>query len=144
MRDMHVFDLYTVSDSRKPLHASDGMQITPDYTFDDAPQPNVVVVPAQNGESPKMMGWLRKTAASSDVVVSVCTGAYQLAEAGLLKGKRATTHHDAWQDFRNHFPDANLLGRTSGTACNRWFLYTWGVRMAAPSRRSHRAGKAIC
>jgi len=108
MRDMHVFDLYTVSDRKKPIHASDGMQIIPDYTFDNAPQPNVVVVPAQSGQSPKMMDWLRKMAAQSDVVMSVCTGAYQLAEAGLLKGKKATTHHDAWEDFQNHFPDAKL------------------------------------
>jgi transcriptional regulator GlxA family with amidase domain len=108
MHDMHVFDLYTVSDTTKPIHTSDGMQIIPQYTFDDAPQPNVVVVPAQSGESPRMMEWLRQTRARADVVMSVCTGAYQLAEAGLLKGKEATTHHDAWGDFRKQFPDVKL------------------------------------
>lgn len=106
--DTHVFDLYTVSDSREPITASAGMRIIPDYTFDDAPQPNIVVVPAQNGESPKMLAWLRAMAARSDVVMSVCTGAFKLGKAGLLNGKKATTYHDAWGEFRRQFPDVAL------------------------------------
>lgn len=108
MNDMHVFDLYTVSDNRKPIRASDGMQIIPDYTFDDAPQPNIVVVPAQSGKSPKMMAWIRRMATRSDIVMSVCVGAYRLAQAGLLDGKKATTHHDAWADFQSDFPKVKL------------------------------------
>lgn len=108
MNDMHVFDLYTVSDNRKPIRASDGMKIIPDYTFDDAPQPNIVVVPAQSGKSPKMMAWIRRMATRSDIVMSVCVGAYRLAQAGLLNGKKATTHHDAWSDFQSDFPNVKL------------------------------------
>ena len=62
MSDQHVFAPYVVSDARQPLHVSGGMTITPDYTFDDAPAPKIVVIPAQQGSSPKMMGWLRKMA----------------------------------------------------------------------------------
>jgi putative intracellular protease/amidase len=108
MEDQHVFDLYTVSESKKPIRASGGMQLIPDYTFDDAPQPNVVVVPAQMGDSPKMLDWLRKMATGSDVVMSVCTGAFKLGEAGLLKGKKATTHHGAYVSFQHQFPDVTL------------------------------------
>src|SRR5882724_1606825 len=108
MHDMHVFDLYTVSDSRKPIRTSKGMQVIPDHTFDDAPQPNIVVVPAQGGNSPQMLAWIRKMASLSDVVMSVCTGAYKLAEAGLLNGKAATTHHDAWEDVQHEFPNVKL------------------------------------
>jgi len=78
------FGLYTVSDTRKPIRISGGMQVVPDHTFDDAPPPRVVVVPAQSGASPKMLAWLRKMAAQSDVVMSVCTGAFKLGAAGLL------------------------------------------------------------
>ena len=105
MEDQHVFHLYTVSDSKNPIRVSGGMQVIPDYTFDDAPQPKVVVIPAQMGDSPKMMGWIRKMATQSDVVMSVCTGAFQLAESGLLKGKKATTHHASYVRFQNQFPD---------------------------------------
>jgi putative intracellular protease/amidase len=108
MEDQHVFDLYTVSDSTRPIHTSGGMQVVPDYSFDDAPQPNIVVVPAQMGDSPKMLDWLRKMATRSDVVMSVCTGAFKLGEAGLLNGKNATTHHGAYMQFEHEFPQVRL------------------------------------
>lgn len=104
MDEQHVFEFYTVSDSRTLIHAADGMQIVPDYTFDDAPKPNIVVVPAQRGRSPKMLAWLRKRRDDSEVVMSICTGAFVLADAGLLDGKKATTHHDALDALQHDFP----------------------------------------
>jgi len=109
MDDQHVFDLYTVSDATEPIRTSGGLRVIPDYTFDNAPQPNVVVVPAQMGHSQKMMDWLRAAAKHSDVVMSVCTGAFRLAEAGLLNGKSATTHHGAYVNFQQAFPTVSLV-----------------------------------
>jgi transcriptional regulator GlxA family with amidase domain len=103
-RAKRPFELYTVSDTKHPIRASGGMQIIPDYTFDDAPQPNIVVIPAQSGNSPKMMDWIRTMATRSEVVMSVCTGAFTLAQTGLLNGKAATTHHDAWETLHRQFP----------------------------------------
>ncbi|GAA0717346.1 DJ-1/PfpI family protein [Dokdonella soli] len=108
MADQHVFKPYVVSDSIQPLRVSGGMTVTPDYTFDNAPVPKIVVVPAQRGDSPKMMEWLRNAAAHSDVVMSVCTGAFKLAKAGLLDGKPATTHHGYWVQFQHEFPNVRL------------------------------------
>lgn len=51
MRDAMPFDLYTVSDTTAPLTASAGLKIVPDHAFDTAPDPRVVVVPAQGGRS---------------------------------------------------------------------------------------------
>jgi putative intracellular protease/amidase len=109
MENQHVFDLYTVSDTTAPLRTSGGMRVIPDYTFDNAPQPNVVVVPAQLGHSQKMIDWLRAMAKRSDVVMSVCTGAFELGEAGLLNGKKATTHHGAYVKFQHDFPAVTLV-----------------------------------
>ena len=108
MEEQMPFDLYTVSDSRKPIRVSGGMQVVPDYTFEDAPQPRVVVVPAQSGKSPKMMEWIRKMSTQSDVLMSVCTGAFRLGEAGVLQGKKATTHHASYGRFERAFPDVFL------------------------------------
>jgi transcriptional regulator GlxA family with amidase domain len=108
MAEQSVFSLYTVSDSRQPVRTSGGMKIVPDYTFDDAPLPAIVVIPAQNGRSPKMLDWIRKMTLQSDVVMSVCTGADVLGDAGLLKGKPATTHHLFYDEFHNAFPDVLL------------------------------------
>jgi transcriptional regulator GlxA family with amidase domain len=103
----HPFRLYTVGESRAPIRASGGMQIVPDYTFADAPAPRVVVVPAQRG-APQLADWLRKIRGQADVVMSVCTGAFKLGEAGLLDGKPATTHHDFFDQFQTRFPNVKL------------------------------------
>jgi transcriptional regulator GlxA family with amidase domain len=103
----HPFRLYTVSDSRTPIRASGGMQIVPDYTFEDAPPPKVVVIPAQRG-APQLADWLRRTRKTADVVMSVCTGAFHLGDAGLLDGKPATTHHDFLDRFASRFPTVKL------------------------------------
>ena len=55
------------------------------------------------------MQWLRDAAQRADLVMSVCTGAYVLAEAGLLDGKSATTHHESWDDFAATFPRVRLV-----------------------------------
>ena len=106
---MMPFRLYTVSEDKKPIHVSAGMTIVPDFTFDDAPAPHVVVVPAQMGASLRMMAWLRRMSRQSDVLMSVCTGAFKLARAGLLEGKPATTHHDFYDRFEQQFPSVRLL-----------------------------------
>jgi transcriptional regulator GlxA family with amidase domain len=42
------------------------------------------------------------------MVMSICTGAFQLARCGLLDGLRATTHHESWDDFAREFPGVRL------------------------------------
>jgi len=108
LAEQAAFRLYTVSDSRQPVKTSGGMLIVPDYTFDDAPQPMIVVVPAQEGRSPKMLAWIRKMTTQSNIVMSVCTGAFVLGDAGILKGKQATTHHLFYEEFQKAFPDVLL------------------------------------
>ena len=103
------FQLYTVSDSTRPIHTSAGMTVVPAYSFEDAPPPQVVVIGAQGGRSPEMLDWLRRQAGRADVVMSVCTGAAKLAAAGLLDGKQATTHHDFVRDFNARFPRVKFL-----------------------------------
>lgn len=103
------FQLYTVSDSTRPIHTSAGMTVVPDYAFKDAPPPHVVVIGAQGGRSPEMLAWLRAQAARVDVLMSVCTGAGKLAAAGLLDGKRATTHHDFIDEFAARWPQVKFV-----------------------------------
>ena len=107
MNDQMPFQLFTVSDRIEPITGEGGLKLVPDYTFETAPQAKVVVVPAQRG-SKEQHAWLRKVLPASDVMMSVCTGAFQLGRAGLLSGKSATTHHDFFEQFAKAFPDVNL------------------------------------
>ena len=107
MEDQMAFQLFTVSEKTDPVTGSGGLKLVPDYTFESAPLPKVVVVPAQKG-SPALHKWLRKVTETTDVTMSVCTGAFQLAKAGLLSGKSATTHHDFIDNLIKQFPDIDV------------------------------------
>ena len=102
------FRLYTVAESKEPIRASGGMQIIPDYTIQNAPPPKVIVIPAQSAPSPEVLEWIRKSSKTTDVTMSVCTGAFVLAKTGLLNGKAATTYHGAFERFATQFPDVQL------------------------------------
>ena len=101
------FHLYTVAETKEPIIASGGMKIIPEYTFQTAPVPKVIVIPAQKAND-AMLEWIRTSTKSTDVTMSVCTGAYVLAKTGLLSGKSATTFHMAYEDFAVEFPDIHL------------------------------------
>jgi transcriptional regulator GlxA family with amidase domain len=105
--DKQPFQLYTVSETLEPVRGSAGLRIVPDFTFATAPPPRVVVVPAQKG-SPALHDWLRRTSQTADVTMSVCTGAFQLARAGLLSGREATTHHDSLDRLAAQYPDVRV------------------------------------
>lgn len=107
-RAEHPFQLYTVSESTSPIHASGGMKIVPDYTFENAPAPKVIVIPAQRQPSEAALEWIRNATKTADVTMSVCTGAFVLAKTGLLSGKAATTYHGAFGRFAMQFPDIAL------------------------------------
>jgi transcriptional regulator GlxA family with amidase domain len=102
------FELFTVGETREPVTATAGLTIVPNHTFETAPRPKVIVVGAQHGRSERLLTWLREASARAEVTMSVCTGAFVLGRAGLLKGKSATTHHEFLDDFARTFPDVAL------------------------------------
>jgi cyclohexyl-isocyanide hydratase len=80
-----------------PITASTGLLLKPTTTFEDCPALDVICVPGGSGVGPLMeddqtLDFLRAHAANARYITSVCTGALVLGAAGLLKGKRATTH----------------------------------------------------
>ncbi|HEY4230132.1 MAG TPA: DJ-1/PfpI family protein [Thermoanaerobaculia bacterium] len=107
MEDQMPFRLFTVSADTKPIRISGGLQIVPDYAFADAPAPSVIVIPAQKG-SPQHEEWVRTASKSTDVTMSVCTGAFLLARTGLLSGRSATTHHSSYRTLAMQFPDVRV------------------------------------
>ncbi len=108
MDEQMPFELFTVSQTTEPIETSGGMRLIPSYTFKNAPSPKVVVIPAQGGANEETFAWLRAQAETADVVMSVCTGAFVLGRAGMLKKRAATTHHDFFDSFAKAFPDVEL------------------------------------
>jgi putative intracellular protease/amidase len=102
------FQQYSVAETKAPLVTESGLTVVPDYTFETAPQPKVIVIPAQDA-SAAMLQWIRKSSEGTDVTMSVCVGAFSLAKTGLLNGKSATTHHDAYKQFADEFPNVHVI-----------------------------------
>lgn len=95
--DSAPFRVFTVAKSRGPVVATGGLRVIPDHTFADAPAVDVLVVPGGFGTRALLhdagtLEWIRRTAAAARKTTSVCTGSLLLASAGLLRGRRATTH----------------------------------------------------
>ena len=107
-RKFDAFSLYTVAETATPILASGGLKITPTYTIADAPPPRVIVIPAQSPASEATKAWIRNATRSTDVTMSVCTGAFVLASTGLLNGEPATTHHGAYVDLAMQYPDIHV------------------------------------
>jgi len=85
----------------EPVRDLNGLRLTPDAGLSDAPQLDVLHVPGGAGtealmEDAEVTDWLRTQAGGAHTVFSVCTGAFLLGAAGLLRGRRATTH---WVSF---------------------------------------------
>jgi transcriptional regulator GlxA family with amidase domain len=108
MEEQMPFELFTVGAAKKPTQISGGMTMIPDHTFADAPMPDVVVVGAQRG-APDLEAWLRRVHSQNRVVMSVCTGAFHVARAGLFDGRSATTHHGFYDKFAQSFPKVELV-----------------------------------
>lgn len=91
---------HVLGKEKTPIRDVKGLLLTPEVTFREAPQLDVLLVPGGWGQQALMedeatLGFLRDQAAGARYVFSVCTGALLCGAAGLLKGKRATTHWSA-------------------------------------------------
>jgi transcriptional regulator GlxA family with amidase domain len=106
--DDRGFHTYTVSEDTKPIKAGT-LTVTPDFTFANAPDADIVVVGAQLGDSKKYLDYYRRMNARGKLMLSVCTGVSKFAAAGILDGKQATTHHDFVDTFQTKFPNVTFV-----------------------------------
>ncbi|POX51003.1 AraC family transcriptional regulator [Streptomyces sp. Ru71] len=90
-----TYRLRTASPGGAPVRTSSGLLLVPDEALEDAPDPHTLLVPGGQGTrspEPRLVDWLHRHGPRATRLVSVCTGAILLARAGLLDGRRATTH----------------------------------------------------
>jgi transcriptional regulator GlxA family with amidase domain len=105
----HLFKVYTISEA-KEIKAHCGLKISPDYDINNCPKPDILVIPG--GElsllkgNDKLKSWIIKTSGEAKTVISVCTGAFILADAGLLENQIVTTWHGAIEELQKIVPSA--------------------------------------
>ena len=109
-----AFYVYNVGISHRPAIGRGRFTVTPAYTIDDCPQPDVLIIPGGYGTRPlmkheKLLAWLHAQSTKVEWLLSVCTGALLLAKAGLLKNSEATTHHTAFQELKDLSPTTTIV-----------------------------------
>ena len=93
----NLFTVVTISESGSPVRTRGGLTVTPHHSFADHPPLDILLVPGGYGTRAQVtnavaLDWLRDQTQASELRTSVCTGAFLLAEIGLLDGHAATTH----------------------------------------------------
>ena len=107
-----AYKVYTVAETDRPIKSQGFVTITPQYTIENCPRPDILVIPGGNAasvtKSQKMVDWVKDVSGNAEHVLSVCTGAFVLGRAGLLDGLEATTHHGAIPGLRRTYPKVKV------------------------------------
>ena len=108
-----AFKIYSVAETASPFDTAMGMTVIPSYTFAKAPKPDILVLPGGNVDpqlsNEGIIRWIRESAKTAEVVLSVCNGAFFLAQAGLLDGLEATTFAGMIDDLQRSAPKTKVV-----------------------------------
>jgi len=111
-----AFNVFTVAVTSDPIVSQGFVKVNSQYTIDNCPRPDIVVLPRGNAISvirdDKAMAWIKNTTNESEITMSVCTGAYLLARNGLLNDKKATTHWASINELKKEAPSVTVLENT--------------------------------
>jgi transcriptional regulator GlxA family with amidase domain len=107
--DSSPFEVLLVAQTTEPVVATGGLRVIPDVTLDTCPALDILVVPGGWGTrreigNQRVLTWIAERARQVETLTSVCTGALLLGQAGLLDGRRATTHWRSLDQMRQSFP----------------------------------------
>jgi len=112
-KDGPAFNIYTVSEKTASITTAMGMSVNPKYSFENAPRPDVLLIPGGDVEgqtaNPATIKWVQEKARDAEVVLSVCNGAFILAKAGLLDGLEATTTSSLIPYLRKEAPKTRVV-----------------------------------
>jgi transcriptional regulator GlxA family with amidase domain len=107
------FEVLLVAENEDAIAAAGGMRVIPDCTIADCPTLDILVVPGGAGirieiDNEPLINWIAVRGREVETLTSVCTGAMLLGRAGLLDGRRATTHWRSLDWMRESYPKVTV------------------------------------
>ncbi|GEP44111.1 DJ-1/PfpI family protein [Brevifollis gellanilyticus] len=107
------FSVFSVAREPGTIRARAGLKVIPDHDFTSHPPVDLLIIPGgvvtAELQTPEVAEWIKRISLTTIITASVCTGAFLLAQAGLLDGKQATTHWEDIADLREMFPSVTVL-----------------------------------
>lgn len=106
------FEVFTVSQSKDTIVSQGVLKIIPDYSLKDAPEADILAFFGGNASNTskevELVEWVKQQE-DVEYYFSVCTGAFMLAESGILENNTATTFHTALEYLENNYPKIKIL-----------------------------------
>jgi transcriptional regulator GlxA family with amidase domain len=107
------FKVYSVAPTTEKIKCNTGTVIIPDYSIQNAPVPDILIIPGGNlnfsKEYSEAGNWIKSTSAKTKITMSVCTGAFIIADLGLLDGLEATTWYGAKERLQKKYPAIKVV-----------------------------------
>ena len=106
------WNIWLVAEEKSLVEARGVFQVKPHYSIQNVPELDVLIVVggvhSEELRKTEVINWIRKTAEKTQITASVCTGAFLLAEAGLLDGLEVTTHWEDIPDLQRNYPSLQV------------------------------------
>lgn len=111
IHNYEFFDVKVIAKNKAPVEAMNGLSVNPDYSFEDAPDFDILIISGGIGASfivndPEALEWVRGAVEKSELTMSVCTGAAILAKLGYLDDKKYCTHATVYPFIEKMVPSA--------------------------------------
>ncbi|WP_208559492.1 DJ-1/PfpI family protein [Marinilactibacillus kalidii] len=116
--DERPFKVITISQDGELIKARNGLQVKPDFSFEQHPELDILIVPGGYGareievHNKTLHQWIQKQDQTTMHTMSVCTGAFLLAKARLLEGLSVTTHFSSLDKLETAFPSLTVKRNT--------------------------------
>lgn len=112
--DAALFKAITIAEEDKIITCRGDLLVKPHYTIENAPPLGILLVPGGQGtrrerHNQRLLNWIGEQDQHTELTTSVCTGAFLLAEHGLLDQHRATTHWNSIEWMRSTYPAITML-----------------------------------
>ena len=106
------WNIWLVAEEKSLVEARGVFQVKPHYSIQNVPELDVLIVVggvhSEELHKTEVINWIRKTVEKTQITASVCTGAFLLAEAGLLDGLEVTTHWEDIPDLQRNYPNLQV------------------------------------
>jgi len=113
--NISIFEVFTISEKEEMINAKNGLKVKSNFSFNDNFEINILIIPGGYGaekfeiKNKTVLSWIIEQSKKVDILASVCTGALLLAECGILRNKKATTHWMGLDRLENDYSDIDVI-----------------------------------